>query len=228
MVADALNEGNPGLNLGDEAIDNLEGAFRKVRETLLGEFFLSLLPSLYWYTMLAIYCTKIYSPLAGQKYLRLLRFEIIRLYEIQHSLRSLSYLDFIGRLRLTLALTRVTLEIPMVLDKAMREEPIHTAPFNNRPSASSSGSASEQRKGKKSNSQNKENQFDTDATEEDESGSGTGSFGNSNHGGELLRRGLLGPRVKGVLVLACRVLERAEKFTVDYVAFGDSYDVVVE
>lgn len=29
--------------------------------------------------------------------------------------------------------------------------------------------------------------------------------------GELQRRGLLGPRIRGVLVLACKVLERGER-----------------
>lgn len=36
--ADALNDGSPGLNLGDETIDNLEGAFRRVREVVLSAF----------------------------------------------------------------------------------------------------------------------------------------------------------------------------------------------
>lgn len=30
--------------------------------------------------------------------------------------------------------------------------------------------------------------------------------------GELQRRGLLGPKIKGVLVLACKVLEKGERF----------------
>jgi hypothetical protein len=38
------------------------------------------------------------------------------------------------------------------------------------------------------------------------------SDGSSVGGGELQRRGLLGPRVKGVLVLACKVLEKGERF----------------
>jgi hypothetical protein len=42
VVTAALNEGNPSLNLGDEAVDNLEGAFKKVREALLGAFVLFL------------------------------------------------------------------------------------------------------------------------------------------------------------------------------------------
>lgn len=152
----AMNEGNPGLNLGDEAVDNLEGVFKRVREVIL----------------------------SGQKYLRVIRFELIRLYEIQHNLRSLSYFDLIGRLRLTLALTRVTLEIPMVLDRAMREEPM-SAPVSD-PGASS------QAENNRANPKAK---------------SGSTSS-------ELQRRGLLPTRVKGALVLACYVLEKGEKFGV--------------
>lgn len=51
----------------------------------------------------------------------MIRFELIRLYEIQHSLRQLSYFDVFGRLRLTLQLARVTLSIPMAIDEAMKE-----------------------------------------------------------------------------------------------------------
>lgn len=61
------------------------------------------------------------SPVAaGKKYLSIIRFELIRLYEIQHSLRQLSYFDVFGRLRLTLQLARVTLSIPMAIDSAMK------------------------------------------------------------------------------------------------------------
>lgn len=93
VLINALNEGNPGLDLGDDAVNNIEGAFRKLRELLL----------------------------AGKKYLTIVRFELIRLYEIQHSLRQLSYFDVFGRLRLTLQLARVTLSIPMAIDQAMKE-----------------------------------------------------------------------------------------------------------
>lgn len=61
------------------------------------------------------------SSAAGKKYLTIIRFELIRLYEIQHSLRQLSYFDVFGRLRLTLQLARVTLSIPMAIDQAMKE-----------------------------------------------------------------------------------------------------------
>lgn len=36
VLVNALNEGNPGLNLGEEAVDSIEGAFRRLREIMLG------------------------------------------------------------------------------------------------------------------------------------------------------------------------------------------------
>ncbi|CAG8616400.1 16498_t:CDS:2 [Acaulospora colombiana] len=85
---------NPGLNLGDDAIETLETAFRRMRELLL----------------------------AGKKYVKIVQFELIRLYEIQQQLRALSYFDVFGRLRLTMQLARLTLTIPMLIDKSMKAE----------------------------------------------------------------------------------------------------------
>jgi len=93
-LVNALNESNPGLNLGDDAIETLEIAFRRMRDLLL----------------------------AGKKYVRIVQFELIRLYEIQQQLRALSYFDVFGRLRLTLQLARLTLTIPMLIDNAMKAE----------------------------------------------------------------------------------------------------------
>ncbi|GAA5974460.1 hypothetical protein JCM11641_003228 [Rhodosporidiobolus odoratus] len=156
----ALNEGNPGLNLGDDAVDNLEGAFKRVREALL----------------------------AGQRYLRLIKFELIRLYEIQHSLRTLSYFDVYGRLRLTLALTRVTLEIPMVLDRAMRDETPAPAVGGGPPV-----------------------KVEVGVRERAEEGEDEGE-GDGGKAGQLERRGLLGMRTRGMLVVTCKLLEKAERW----------------
>ena len=60
--------------------------------------------------------------IASSKHYRIIKFELIKLYEIQHDLRQLSYFDVFGRLRLSLQLARVTLSIPMVIDKAMLED----------------------------------------------------------------------------------------------------------
>ncbi|GJN90163.1 hypothetical protein Rhopal_003162-T1 [Rhodotorula paludigena] len=151
----ALNEGNPGLNLGDETVDNVEGAFRP-----------------------------------GQRYLRLVKFELIRLYEIQSALRSLGYFDVYGRLRLTLALTRVTLEIPMVLDRAMRDEVPAPAPQRGLGAPPPPSERDKRQSGTQRSSRNSGPQE-----------------------GQLERRGLLGTKTRGMLVLTCKMLERAERWT---------------
>ncbi|KAG0662771.1 hypothetical protein C6P46_003084 [Rhodotorula mucilaginosa] len=169
----ALNEGNPGLNVGDDTVESIEGVFRRLREALL----------------------------AGQRYLRLIKFELIRLYEIQHSLQSLSYFDVYGRLRLTLALTRVTLEIPMVLDRAMRDE--LPAPVNSNTTAAANGRSDTTRpEGSRQRAGGSGNQRAPPTTPPSESGSP----------GQLERRGLLGVKTRGMLVLTCKMLERAERW----------------
>ncbi|KAL7411702.1 hypothetical protein BDY24DRAFT_129972 [Mrakia frigida] len=94
VVINAINETNSGLNLGNDTVETLEGALRRLRSLLLG----------------------------GQKYAGVIRFELIRLYEIQQNLRALRWLDLGGRLRLTLQLTRVVVSIPLQIDKALKDE----------------------------------------------------------------------------------------------------------
>ncbi|CAG8828709.1 8343_t:CDS:2, partial [Gigaspora rosea] len=60
--------------------------------------------------------------LAGKKYVKIVQFELIRLYEIQQQLRALSYFDVFGRLRLTIQLARITLTIPLLIDNSMKAE----------------------------------------------------------------------------------------------------------
>lgn len=97
VLVNALNDsGNSNNNstsqLGEDAIDSIEAAFTRLREIML----------------------------AGKRYLSIIRFELIRLYEIQHSLRQLSYFNITGRLKLTLQLARVTINIPLAIDTAMK------------------------------------------------------------------------------------------------------------
>ncbi|CAB5369710.1 unnamed protein product [Rhizophagus irregularis] len=80
--------------LVNDAIETLEIAFRRMRDLLL----------------------------AGKKYVKIVQFELIRLYELQQQLRSLSYFDVFGRLRLTMQLTKISLTIPMLIDNAMKAE----------------------------------------------------------------------------------------------------------
>jgi hypothetical protein len=125
VLVNAMNESNPGLNLGGDAVDSIEGAFTKLRELMLGEYTkVFLRQSREASLSRSVLCSFLhlsFSCAAGKKYLTIIRFELIRLYEIQHSLRQLSYFDVFGRLRLTLQLARVTLSIPMAIDQAMKE-----------------------------------------------------------------------------------------------------------
>jgi hypothetical protein len=45
-----------------------------------------------------------------------------RLIEVQHALRQLSYFDVFGRSRLSIQLTRITLSLPIALEKALEEQ----------------------------------------------------------------------------------------------------------
>lgn len=142
------------------------------------------------------YADHCHAPTAGQRYLRLIKFELIRLCEIQSALRSLGYFDVYGRLRLTLALTRVTLEIPMVLDRAMRDELPAPAP-----PPRGLGAPGRDR------GRDKENRRGAGA------GGSAGGAGGGIQEGQLERRGLLGTKTRGMLVLTCKMLERAERWT---------------
>ncbi|CAG8536785.1 3998_t:CDS:2 [Paraglomus brasilianum] len=93
-LVNALNDGNPGLNIGEDVIETMEQLFRRLRKLLL----------------------------AGQKYMKIIKFELIRLHEIQQELRTLSYFDVFGRFKRTMQLARITLRIPMLIDSAMKTE----------------------------------------------------------------------------------------------------------
>lgn len=118
-----------------------------------------------------------YLP-AGAKHFRIVKFELIRLYEIQHDLRQLSYFDVFGRLRLSLQLARVTLSIPMVIDKAMKEEA--EGEDYDGDGASSAG---------------------PNGFVEDGDGAGPEAGAATRKDRQLVQRGLLGPRVASVLGL---------------------------
>lgn len=51
--------------------------------------------------------------------------ELTRLLEVQHSFRQLSYFDILGRTRLTIQLTRITLSLPIALEKAIAEQNVN-------------------------------------------------------------------------------------------------------
>ncbi|CEL55252.1 Chaperone protein DnaJ OS=Picrophilus torridus (strain ATCC 700027 / DSM 9790 / JCM 10055 / NBRC 100828) GN=dnaJ PE=3 SV=1 [Rhizoctonia solani AG-1 IB] len=94
MFLRSVGEMNPKLNFGDETIEVLLQALVNLREVIV----------------------------SGQQHFRLLKFELMRLYEIQHMLRQLSYFDVPGRLKLTIQLARLTIALPVNVDKAIMAE----------------------------------------------------------------------------------------------------------
>ncbi|KAG8766121.1 hypothetical protein FRC12_007079 [Ceratobasidium sp. 428] len=91
MFLRSINEANPALNFGEDKTEALLHALVNLRDVII----------------------------SGQQHLRLIKFELIRLYEIQHALRQLSYFDIPGRLKLTMQLARLTIALPVNVDKAI-------------------------------------------------------------------------------------------------------------
>lgn len=122
----------------------------------------------------------------------------------------------------------------MVLDKAMREEIVRvprrdnkrTSPMDDDGNGNDNGNGHDNGTGGEEDEGVDVEDIKADVTEATHSRSRSrtssstspSSFANETTNGagpgsgELQRRGLLGPRVKGVLVLACKVLEKGERF----------------
>ncbi|KAF8626396.1 hypothetical protein AX17_006563 [Amanita inopinata Kibby_2008] len=90
----ALNDVNPSVKLGDDGITSILETLHAIRER-------------------ALTCrTCIYA----------LHAELTRLLEVQHAFRKLSYFDIMGRSRLTIQLTRITISLPIALERALRDQ----------------------------------------------------------------------------------------------------------
>ncbi|CAO3636927.1 unnamed protein product [Cunninghamella echinulata] len=90
----ALNETNPGMHISEDAIVHIEVAFRKMREVLV----------------------------STQQYYQVVQFELMRLYELQQELRSLSYFNLWGRMQLSITMCKVLLQLPILINVESREK----------------------------------------------------------------------------------------------------------
>ncbi|KAF9105529.1 hypothetical protein BGX27_009575 [Mortierella sp. AM989] len=93
-MINTMNNTAGGVRLGDDAIGVIEDMFLRLRFVLHG-------------------C---------KKYMSLVHEQVQQLSEIHHSMRSLAYLDVLGRFRLTLKLSKVMLTIPMIIQDEMKRE----------------------------------------------------------------------------------------------------------
>lgn len=96
-----VNNMNPSIKLGEDGIDSVLVTLQAIRSR-------------------ALTCrTCIY----------VLHAELIRLLEVQHAFRQLSYFDILGRSRLTIQLTRITLSLPIALERALQEQSAYQEPL---------------------------------------------------------------------------------------------------
>lgn len=97
----AVNNMNPSIKLGEDGIDSVLVTLQAIRAR-------------------ALTCrTCIYA----------LHAELIRLLEVQHAFRQLSYFDILGRSRLTIQLTRIALSLPVALERALQEQSAYHEPL---------------------------------------------------------------------------------------------------
>ncbi|KAG0224782.1 hypothetical protein BGX31_007863 [Mortierella sp. GBA43] len=93
-MINTMNNTAGGVRLGDDVIGVIEEMFLRLRFILHG-------------------C---------KKYMTLVHDQVQQLSEIHHSMKSLAYLDVLGRFRLTLKLSKVMLTIPMIIQDEMKRE----------------------------------------------------------------------------------------------------------
>ncbi|KII84448.1 hypothetical protein PLICRDRAFT_46354 [Plicaturopsis crispa FD-325 SS-3] len=105
----AINDINPALHLGDEGIDSVLLTLQSIRD----------------------------RALTCRTFIFALHAELTRLLEVQHAFRQLSYFDLMGRSRLTIQLTRITLSLPIALERAMQEQSVV---YGHRPDSSEASS----------------------------------------------------------------------------------------
>ncbi|XP_006459134.1 hypothetical protein AGABI2DRAFT_183915 [Agaricus bisporus var. bisporus H97] len=86
-----IHEMHPSMRLGEDGINSVLLTLEAIRE----------------------------KALTCRTCIHALHCELSRLLEVQHAFRQLSYLDILGRSRLTIQLTRITLGLPIALERAL-------------------------------------------------------------------------------------------------------------
>ncbi|KAI6103871.1 DnaJ domain-containing protein [Pisolithus croceorrhizus] len=94
MLLRAVGDLSPSLELSEESIDSVLSVLRGIRERMLT-------------------CRTCVVALHA---------ECIRVLELQSAFRQLPYFDITGRSRLTIQLTRLTITLPITLEKAIQEQ----------------------------------------------------------------------------------------------------------
>ncbi|CAO3686777.1 unnamed protein product [Umbelopsis ramanniana] len=100
-----LSRSNPSIQFTEETIVSIEISLRRVRDMIL----------------------------STKKYFKVVQFELMRLYELQHELRALSYFDLMRRMRVTITMFKVILSLPIMINlvsKGQIAAPVSTGNCN--------------------------------------------------------------------------------------------------
>ncbi|KAG1113355.1 hypothetical protein G6F42_014488 [Rhizopus arrhizus] len=89
----ALNETNPGMHITEDAILQIELGFRKMRELFQ----------------------------STHQYYKVVQFELMKLYELQHELRTLSYFSLWRRMQLSITICKVLLQLPIIINAESKQ-----------------------------------------------------------------------------------------------------------
>ncbi|GAA5804023.1 hypothetical protein HPULCUR_009509 [Helicostylum pulchrum] len=89
----ALNETNPGMHITEDAILQIELGFRKMRELFQ----------------------------STHQYYKVVQFELMKLYELQHELRTLSYFSIWRRMQLSITICKVLLQLPIIINAESKQ-----------------------------------------------------------------------------------------------------------
>ncbi len=111
-VTEAINDINPTLSLGEDGINSVLLTLQRIRQRALSTYSSKLI------------LTDSNPSAACRTCIYALHNELCRLLEIQHALRQLSYFDLFGRSRLTVRLARITLRLPIAVEKAITDQNI--------------------------------------------------------------------------------------------------------
>lgn len=110
-AAEAISDLNPSLKLGDDGINAVLSVLSNIRIRVLSKSS-PISPDSSLTTPV---------PQACRACILALHTELVRVLELQYAFRQLPYLDITGRSRLTIQLTRITLSLPVTLEKAIQD-----------------------------------------------------------------------------------------------------------
>jgi hypothetical protein len=94
IYVDVLNETNPNLHISEDAIHQIELGLTKMSDLFN----------------------------SSKQYYHVIRFELLKLYELQQELRSLSYFSVWKRMKITISMCKILLQLPILISAESKQQ----------------------------------------------------------------------------------------------------------